>query len=74
MEFEYEKRRDLGYEIQRYLLDKVAARIDWVSYVARSTNWPYRKNGRPNPWFGTTWQRANEWLDKTDPTYEGRPA
>jgi ABC-type transport system substrate-binding protein len=74
VEFEYEKRRDLGYEIQRYLLDKVAARIDWASYIARSTNWPYRKNGRPNPWFGTTWQRANEWLDRTDPTYEGRPA
>ena len=73
MEFEYEKRRDLGYEIQRYLLDKVAAKIDWASYVARSTNWPYRKNGRPNPWFGTTWQRANEWLDRTDPTFQGRP-
>jgi len=73
-EFDFQKRQQLGYEIQRYLLDKVVARLDWVAFTERTTMWPYRRNHKHEPWMGLTYRWANEWLDKTDPTYQGRPA
>ncbi len=72
-EFDFERRQQLGYEIQRYLLDNVAARLDWVSFILRSTVWPYRRNYKSPPWMGQIFQAADQWLDRTHPTYQGRP-
>jgi peptide/nickel transport system substrate-binding protein len=72
-EFDFQRRQQLGYEIQHYLLDKVAARLDWVAFIVRSTMWPYRRNHKHEPWMGLTYLWANEWLDRTHSTYQGRP-
>jgi ABC-type transport system substrate-binding protein len=73
-EFDEARRQQLGYEIQRYLLDNVLARLDWVGDIALWAQWPYRRNRVVQPWFGETFMLANEWLDSTDPTFQGRPA
>jgi peptide/nickel transport system substrate-binding protein len=73
VEFDWQRRQQLGYDIQHYLLDNVLARLDWISNVARWAEWPYRRNRRPQPWFGYLFNLANEWLDRDHPTYEGRP-
>jgi ABC-type transport system substrate-binding protein len=73
-EFEIEKRRQLGYDIQHYLLDKVLARLDWVSQITRTTGWNYGRNVRSMIWFGNMFQLASYWLDSSDPSFEGRPS
>jgi peptide/nickel transport system substrate-binding protein len=73
-EFDRERRRELVYEIQRYLLDNVVARLDWISENDRGTMWPYLKNQQYAPWFGDLFNKANVWLDSNDPTFQGRPA
>jgi peptide/nickel transport system substrate-binding protein len=72
-EFDRDRRRELVYEIQRYLLDNVVARLDWVSEIDRGTQWPYLKNQHYAPWFGDLFNKANVWLDSNDPTFQGRP-
>ena len=73
-EMEYERRRQLGFEIQRYLLDKVMPMAVWVSTINRTVEWSYRKNVSPTPWHDAGFHRADEWLDMSDPTWQGRPA
>jgi peptide/nickel transport system substrate-binding protein len=73
-EFDLERRRALGHEIQNYLLDNVLARLDWLAQVWRGCIWPYLRNYFPEPWFGFSFRIANYWLDSTHPTYAGRPA
>jgi hypothetical protein len=72
-EFDEARRQQLGYEIQRYLLDNVLARLDWTGGIALWAQWPYRRNRVVQPWFGETFLMANEWLDSTHPTFQGRP-
>jgi ABC-type transport system substrate-binding protein len=74
VEFEEARRRELGYEIQRYVLDNVLARLEWVGDVALHARWPYWRNRKQQPWFGETFLLVNEWLDSTHPSYQGRPA
>ncbi len=69
-----ERRREMVYEIQRYLLDNVVARLDFLSEIDRGTQWPYLKNQAYAPWFGDLHSKANVCLDSTDPTYQGRKA
>ncbi|MDP2950643.1 MAG: ABC transporter substrate-binding protein, partial [Chloroflexota bacterium] len=71
-EFEYEKRRQLGYDIQNYLLDEAYLMLMWCSPSQPGTEWPYRRNRRPTPWFGNAFHVANQWLDKTHPSFQGR--
>jgi peptide/nickel transport system substrate-binding protein len=73
-EFDLERRRQLVYDIQHYLLDKVVARLDWVSDIATGMLWPYLKNRWYSAWYGDTYQHADTWLDSTDPTFQGRPS
>jgi hypothetical protein len=73
-EFDQSRRQQLGYEIQRYLLDNVQAKLDWVGDIAMWAQWPYRRNRRIQPWFGETFLLADEWIDSAHPTYQGRPA
>jgi peptide/nickel transport system substrate-binding protein len=73
-EFDEARRQQLGYEIQRYLLDNVLAKIDWTCGIGLWAQWPYRRNRKVQPWFGESFLLANEWLDSTHPTFDGRPA
>jgi len=73
-EFDRDRRRELVYEIQRYLLDNVVARLDWVLQVARGTRWPYVRNQQFAPWYGDLYSKADLWLDSNAPTFQGRPA
>ena len=73
-EFDRERRRELVYDIQRYLLDKVVARLDWVAEIDVGTRWPYVKNQQYAPWFGDAFSAVNRWLDSSDPTFQGRSA
>ncbi|HEU4760526.1 MAG TPA: ABC transporter substrate-binding protein [Dehalococcoidia bacterium] len=77
-EFDADKRRELGYEIQRYLLglkgDKAGSyvRLDYATLILDFISWPYFKNRVTFPWFGDSYWNANVWLDRNDPSYQGR--
>ncbi len=73
-EFDVASRQRLGYEIQNYLLDKVLARLDWVTQITRTTGWNYGHNSRSMIWFGNMFHLANLWLDSSNPAYQGRPS
>jgi len=81
-EFDYERRKALGYQIQRYLLGlegdgmqpAAHARVDYATPYLAIVTWPYLKNEVFFPWFGNSYWTANTWLDKNDPSYSGRPA
>jgi ABC-type transport system substrate-binding protein len=72
-EFDYEARRDLGYEIQRYLLENSLARLDYAAPISRFAQWTYARNSFTATWFGHNYFFADVWLDKDDPNYSGRP-
>lgn len=73
-EFDYEKRRQIGFDIQNYLLDNVLCRLDYFAPAGRSLLWSYVKNSFTASWFGHNYLFANVWLDQNDPNYAGRPA
>jgi peptide/nickel transport system substrate-binding protein len=81
-EFDYEARRELGYQIQRYLLglegdgmqDGAHVRVDYATPFLAIVTWPYVKNPVFFPWFGNSYWQANAWLNKDDPTFASRPA
>ena len=71
--FDLGERQQLGYQIQRYLLENVLARLDFASYYMLWVAWPYYKNFRPAPFFGNSFHLANAWLDRSDPVWGSRP-
>ena len=74
-EFDYERRHQIGLDIQHYLLDNVLARLDWVAQVSLALDWPYVKNHWLQPWFGYLYVHLpNIWLDSTHPSFAGRSA
>jgi ABC-type transport system substrate-binding protein len=73
-EFDYEKRHQIGLDIQNYLLDSVWARIDYVAPVGRSLSWNYVRNDFTATWFGHNYFYANVWLDQSDAGWSGRPS
>lgn len=80
-EFDFERRRELGYQIQRYILGQInpdapgaLCRIEYAAPGGGSISWPYLKNRTSWPWFGNQYWVANVWIDKNDPSYEGRPS
>ena len=73
-EFDRQRRQQLGYDIQNYLLDSVLARLDWVAQIWRGGVRPYLHNYLPEPWYGFNFRWANYWLDSNDPSFQGRPA
>ena len=70
--FDFEERQDLGYQIQRYFLENVLARLDYASYYMLWVAWPYYKNFRPATFFGNSFHLANAWLDRSDPVWGSR--
>jgi len=73
-ELDSERRRELGLEIQDYLLENVVAMPVWVSTLNTNTEWPYYKNIWRTPWFDEGFHRGDYWFDKSDPSWQGRPA
>ena len=80
-EFDAERRLDLGYQIQRYVLGETNpqapaanVRIDYASPGGGTIAWPYVKNRTGFPWFGNNYWTAEMWFDKRDPSFEGRPS
>jgi peptide/nickel transport system substrate-binding protein len=87
-EFDEDKRREIGYQIQRLILgmkpdgsgpvetlaptSAAFARLDYATLVTAAVSWPYYKNRYTFPWFGNNHWGANQWLDRDDPTYSGR--
>lgn len=78
-EFDGERRKQIGYEIQRHLLgvtkqDAPAAnvRLDYACPGGGSVAWPYVKNRSSWPWFGNQYWVAEVWFDKSDPSFAGR--
>jgi peptide/nickel transport system substrate-binding protein len=70
--FDFEERQQLGYQIQRYLLENVLAWLDFASYYMLWVAWPYYKNFRPASFFGDSFHMANAWLDRSDPVWGSR--
>ncbi|MDO8614006.1 MAG: ABC transporter substrate-binding protein [Dehalococcoidia bacterium] len=87
-EFDEDARREIGYQIQRMLLgmkpdgsgpaetlattSAAHARLDYATLVTAGVSWPYYRNRYGWPWFGNNHWGANVWLDRDDPSYEGR--
>jgi peptide/nickel transport system substrate-binding protein len=72
-EFDFEVRRALVLDIQRYLLENVLVRLDYASPINLWVAWPYYRNFKPSPFWGESFHLANAWIDKDHPSYEGRP-
>ncbi len=86
-EFDAERRKELGFEIQRYLMGVDAtgksletespaafARLDYAAPSGPDLSWPYYKNRTSFPWFGSSYYNAVIWFDRDDPSYAGRSA
>ncbi|MDO8614161.1 MAG: ABC transporter substrate-binding protein [Dehalococcoidia bacterium] len=80
-EFDADKRRALGYRIQKYTMglepgkeDSPAAlaRLDYAAPGGGGVAWPYLKNRTSWPWFGNSYWVAQTWLDKNDPSIQGK--
>jgi peptide/nickel transport system substrate-binding protein len=71
-EFDLDRRRELIWEIQRYLLNNVLARLDYVTPTNLWVAWPYFRNFAPSPFFGETFRLADAWLDSGHPSIERR--
>ena len=72
-EFDQEARRQLGLEIQHYLLDSVVGRLDWLAEINVPIHWPYVRNTWEAPWYGNSFHDADMWIDTQHPLYQGRP-
>lgn len=72
-EFEYEKRRELGLQIQDRLTE-ILPGMRYFNAIQRTLQRPYLRNGLSWPWFGAGYWSANVWLDSSDPQFQGRPA
>jgi peptide/nickel transport system substrate-binding protein len=73
-EFDYEKRREIGFKIQDRLALEILPGYRYFNEMGRDLGQSYLKNGRNWPWFGGAYWFANTWLDTTDPQFQGRPA
>jgi ABC-type transport system substrate-binding protein len=70
--FDFNERQQLGYQIQRYLLENVLAWSDFASYYMLWVAWPYYKNFHAASFFGNSFHFANAWLDRSDPVWGSR--
>ena len=73
-EFDYEKRREIGFQIQDRLMGEILPGARYFNDIGRTLRRPYVKNGRDWPWFGPAYWYANVWLDSTHPQFQGRPS
>jgi len=73
-EFDYEKRREIGFKIQDRLDLEILPGYRYFNEIGRTLARPYVKNGRNWPWYGVACWLANVWLDTTNPDFQGRPS
>jgi len=73
-EFDYERRHEIGLDIQHYLLDEVLAQLQYISLWGRGVVWNYQRNLHSWTWYGHAYGYADVWYDHNDPTFQGRPA
>lgn len=71
VEFDEAARRELGYQIQRRLL-AINAGVNLVSERVVTLSWPYVKGLPLDTADGYQHRLANTWIDKSDPTFQGR--
>ena len=72
-EFDRERRVELVHDIQRYLLDNVVARLDWVAAIDRGNRWPYEKNQDYAPWFGLLCEKGQHVAGQRQSHFPGSP-
>ncbi|MGB6837183.1 MAG: ABC transporter substrate-binding protein [Dehalococcoidia bacterium] len=73
IEFDYEKRRQIGLELQHYLLDEVNADLKYGNQNEQDMYWNYVRNPWIWNWYGSSYLFANTWIDQNAPSYAGRP-
>lgn len=73
-EFEYDRRRQIGFDLQNLLLDEINPRLWYVNAVARSPYWGYIKNNFTSTWLGDNFRLADVWLDRSHAAFNGRSA
>lgn len=73
-EFDYETRRQLGRDVQDYLIGKVNARLEFCAPVSRRLSWGYVRNPHHGMWYGSDYKLANTWLDTSHPAWTRRDA
>lgn len=79
-EFDIEARRQIGYDIQNYLMGETDPeaptanmRLDYATPGGGTIAYPYFKNRTSWPWFGNQYWVSQIWFDKNDPSIEDRP-
>ncbi len=65
-------RRQIGLDIQDYLLANVNARIEYLTPVDRRLSWGYVRNRHHPIWYGSDYKLADTWLDAAHPSWTGR--
>ena len=73
-EFDFAARRQIGLDIQEYLLANVHARLEICAPVERRLVWGYVRNSRIPFASGSTQDLAGVWLDDAHPAFPDRPA
>jgi len=73
-EFDYDARRQIGLDVQDYLLAKVNARLEYFAPVERRLVWGYVRNRRQGLWYGDDEGLSDTWLDTSHAAWRGRSA
>ncbi len=73
IEFNYQERRDIGLELQHYLMDQVNADIKFANQNEQDMYWNYVRNPWIWNWYGNSYLFANTWIDQNAPSYADRP-
>ncbi len=73
-EFDYERRREISFDIQRRIADHILPGYRYFNDIVRSVHWPYVKNTHAWGWYGRAYWYANMWLDQNDPEFAGQKA
>lgn len=71
-EFDEAGRRNLGLDIQDYLLANVNARLEYLAPVNRRLSWGYVRNPHFPIWYGSDYMLADTWLDTSHAAWARR--
>jgi peptide/nickel transport system substrate-binding protein len=70
-ELDETRRREIGYEVQRRLL-QINVGVNFVSEEVVSLRWPYVRNFPLDTSDGYQHRFADAWIDRSDPSFRGR--
>jgi ABC-type transport system substrate-binding protein len=71
-EFDTDARRQIGLDVQDYLVANVNARLEYAAPVDRRLTWGYVKNSHHPIAAGSNYHLADTWLDSSHPAWAGR--